>query len=163
MYAQLRYRALHQRAQSLSCETLASQLIIYRLEGAPLSGSAESARDAWLAKRDDYADDPTQPAYLFLDHVLRACLLPDSSYGGPPSPTTLAQMLSTRDQHNFLEMQRLCASVRALVSHATSGAISTYDLPEARSAALVAALNLGAAMDVFLWKQANRLQPINMF
>jgi hypothetical protein len=162
MYAKLRYKALQQRAQSTTCETLAAQVVIHHLE-MRTSPVYQSALQIWLAKRSDYAADTTHPAYLALDYVLRTCLVPGGGGGAEVVAAPFIEHLAVRDQCSILEIQRLCSILRARIASATAPSIATSaDLPETRAAALIAAQNLGAALDIFLWKNANQ-QPINVF
>lgn len=147
MYTKLRYNLLHQRGQSSSCETLAGQMIVYRLEAMD-TDTAEQ----WRAKRDDYALAPAGSLpYLLLDYMYRNAL-----GGGGGSLVKLdVTNLNGRAQTMALEFQRHWLGV---VQRTRTGQDA-----DASAAALVAALNAGAWLDAFLWREANRERPINCF
>lgn len=148
MYAKLRYNLLHQRGQSSSCETLAGQMILYRLESID---GADTVTEQWRAKRDDYALAPAGSLpYLLLDYMYR-----DARGGGGSLVKLDVTSLNGRAQALALEFQRHWIYV---VQRTRAGQDA-----DTSAAALVAALNAGAWLDAFLWREANRERPINCF
>jgi len=132
-YSKLRYNVLHQRAQSSTCETLAAQTALALLEATALPSSM------WIAKRDQYASVPMSLAYRLLDFMSRA--------GGSIS----ADGLDTRHTALLIEWQRHWSALQASLRRA---ALEKTD--DVRAAVLLTALNAGAWLDAFLWRDAHR-------
>jgi hypothetical protein len=149
MYNKLRYTLLHQRARSTTCETLSGQTIIYQLEGI---GVVDDIAEQWRMKRDDYLLAPTSLPYLLLDYMYRQARMLNGNVKIPIAD------LNPRAQCLAMEFQRHWVVVAINVKNAL-----LHEQPDAMAAALLAALNAGAWLDSFLWRDANREAPINLF
>jgi len=143
MYNKLRYNLLHQRAHSSTCETLAGKMVLQQLEFGRVSDDLIAQ---WRAKRNDYAAAPQSLPFLVLDYMANGGSI-DASH------------LDPQRQRLALDCQRHWNNVVLNVHRATT----TDGEPDARAVALLAALNTGAWLDAFLWRDANRATPINVF
>lgn len=160
MYNKLRYSILHQRAQSTTCETLAGQMVVQRLESEDGTVDADIA-DQWRAKRDDYALAPQSLPFLLLDYmVLQA---QNQQQRVVTSARLAVGDLNQREQCLAAEYQRHWISTISSVQRARNASPREQQTGDLLAAALLAALNAGAWLDAFLWRHANRETPINLF